>query len=486
MDLDTRLRHVGQMLDDAAENISTRTLPSHAPRPRGGTEPPRRRLVPLMTAAGVAVAVLAIAVVVVRSNEPSRLDVTNSGPAPLSTPPTQIADDDAGASAPGTPPTESSPVVEADDALVLEPEGPYRDGQAVALRRPEGYVQDWANELPRFCAVVADGGGDLIETCDPLGLTSANPVSATQVDLVLSQRIFTPSGYRDCAEPAVTCRLVQRRANGAERATAPIQFQGSANADRTRLAVAATDDPHQFVIEPDSLEAHPSWLALREQHPERVIGYPAFSVQVCAFGSSTPDVAPYGKYLWLTWESEVPWENCNTNWQAASIDPDDPDAPVTMSIEGRLHGYRGWSDCRVDVCFVVIRTSIVDAVSSEAVTGYDIGVAAALVPFDPTVGISDPPSIQVLATGPFDEGQSITVEIRGLPDGTDTNVGVCSVEDPWACRYAESAFGLSNGIHEFELPAYVSECGPQQCYLELDAQGEGLPPLATTPLNTAR
>lgn len=47
-------------------------------------------------------------------------------------------------------------IAEYDPVLSVEPAGPYVDGQEATLIQPAGYSEDWINDRPRLCAVVAD------------------------------------------------------------------------------------------------------------------------------------------------------------------------------------------------------------------------------------------------------------------------------------------------------------------------------------------
>ena len=387
-----------------------------------------------------------------------------------------------------TPTREQQPVGAVavhDPALAVEPDGPYTDGQEVTLTRPDGYTPDWINERPRLCAVVADGPDGPTEACDPLGSMSVDPVSSTEVELVLAQRVFTPTGIRDCTEPAVTCRVVQRAANGADRASAALEFTGDPEPPPATLVVTATDDPVTFVVDPDGLEPHPSWLELREADPGRVEDNPAVLMSMCAFGSIEPDVAPYGEFLWPQGTVHPPLApaNCDVAFSPPTLDADDPNQPVEVTIPGRVHGHSGWSDCRVDHCFIQIHQTVVVSVDQQSLTGYDLAVGAALVPFDPATPLPAAPSIRIVDDGPFAAGQTIAVEIAGLPAGLTTNIGMCRTDAPWACGYRGAG---GNGTHQYELPEWVTACGPDQCYLELDSKGEGVPPLATVALTTDR
>src|SRR5690606_36962376 len=136
---------------------------------------------------------------------------------------------------------------------------------------------------------------------------------------------------------------------------------------------------------------------MRADDPGRADGFPAFTVSVCAFGATRPDLAPYGEDLWgfgIVGEPLAP-ANCDTAPSPVELDPDAPDEPVTVTVGGLLHGYFGRSDCRVDECFVVIRQWAVDGYGGDGLLGHDVAIAAALLPFDAATAVPPPPSITI-------------------------------------------------------------------------------------------
>ena len=167
------------------------------------------------------------------------------------------------------------------------------------------------------------------------------------------------------------------------------------------------------------------------------------------------------------------------------IDPAEPAAQVDLTPSRWFLGQQGWSDCRVDDCFVQLHlTQVSGSTPGGATLVRDEPVAAAMLNAG---GIADSGSHAVLAIdtpGPHRAGDEVTVSVSGLPDGYSTNVGVCHVTHPWACGYVGSVFGqIDNGTHIFRLPETLA-CAPRGCYLELDSKGEGVPPLAVAPLDT--
>lgn len=375
-----------------------------------------------------------------------------------------------------------------DPAITLAPDGPYGHGQSIELKVPEGYATDLINGGVQLCATLADTPGGPEESCDPIAELAPSGRTATMVTVEPSRSVFTPLGFRDCNEPEVVCRLVVGAADGQPRASAPLDYVGEPVAREVTLAITATEPPGTFVARPRGLMPDPSWLDLRASDPTRVEGFGPFVVQVCAFTSSDETDGPFGEYLWSHsgQRRTLPPANCNNLGETLTIDPDDPDRPLEVEISPLVFGYRGWSDCLLDQCFVQVRRTIVHGFEpGGGLLGSDVAAAATLLDFDPSTPVRDRPSITVETPGPHPAGKEITVIIGGLPEGTTTSIRACDVESPWNCGDVGSTFAtVSNGEHTFRLPGSVARCGPEECYLQLDSQGEGLPPLATAALDT--
>jgi hypothetical protein len=375
------------------------------------------------------------------------------------------------------PDPESQPegaIAEHDPAIVLEPAGPYADGQQITLTTPEGYREDWINDRARLCAIVADDPAGPTETCDPLDSAWTESTSATGMRIALSQRVFTPTGYRDCNEPTVTCRLVVRHADGGWRATDALRFSDEPRPPAASLTVTPGADAGTFVLDPEGFPGLPADL----QPP------PSYLVRLCAFDASMGDIAPFGEDLWNQgFGPSLPYANCELMEDVAQLDATDPNAALDVTIPGRFHSYSGRSDCRRDRCFVQVTHF---QVQGTGIFGENPVVTAAMVPFDSNVELPPPPSISIVEPGPHRAGETITVEINGLAEGRTTSLAVCHVDRPWGCGFDLVHLGIGNGTYEKVLPDTVAGCGPEQCYLELDGRGEGLPPLATVPLPIAQ
>lgn len=148
-------------------------------------------------------------------------------------------------------------------------------------------------------------------------------------------------------------------------------------------------------------------------------------------------------------------------------------------------GYGGWSDCRTDDCFIQIRRTIVHGSSpGGGLLGGDEVVATALVRPDQVDPSGLRPELRIVTPGPHTAGRELTVEVVGLRSDQATSIGVCQADNQWGCGYLGGGSGpdqIGNGTHVIRLPEQFT-C-PTGCYLELDSQGEGMPPLATAALN---
>lgn len=343
--------------------------------------------------------------------------------------------------------------------ISLDPPGPYRDGQRVIASVPEGFIADPDNPTPpRLCAEVEG-----IESCDPLDL-SLHPglVGGAERAVWLNQRTFTWDGYRDCADPYVSCRLLWE-GNGGVRATA-LEFVGAPSDDRPALEVRPAGRPGQFVVTPSGLEEYP------------VMWPPGgFQVTLCAFAPAAAPLDPQGEAIWaFAPPPSVPAvdpPNCDTGVLGSGpILLDSSDGPTTIELPSQFLGYWGWSDCRTDSCFLQL-------------TGANATpLAAAPVVFTENEPRTPRPEITIVDDPPYAVGQEITVEITDLSDEVDTMIGVCSRFQPWNCGYSFETAGSGAYTTTYEIPDIVDGCAPDDCYLELDSSGEGVPPLATVAL----
>jgi hypothetical protein len=360
--------------------------------------------------------------------------------------------------------TVALPIGEGDPAVLvgeitMDPPGPYRDGQRVTASVPEDFIVDRDNPTPpRLCAEVRG-----IETCDPLDL-SLHPglVGGPERAVFLNQLTFTWSGYQDCADPEVSCRLLWE-GEGGVRATA-LEFAGAPSGERPSLEVRPVGRPGQFAVTPSGLEEYP------------VMWPPGgFLVTLCAFAPAAAPLDPQGEAIWaFAPPPSVPAvdpPNCDTGvLGVGQILLDSSDGPTTVELPSQFLGYWGWSDCRTDSCFLQL-------MGANATP-----LAAASVVFTDNEPRTPRPTITIVDDPPYAVGQEVTVEISDLSDDVDTMVGVCDRSQPWICSYSFDTAGSGSYTTIFEIPERVENCAPEDCYLELDSSGEGVPPLATVAL----
>ena len=369
-----------------------------------------------------------------------------------------------------------------DPAITLTPAGPYTDGQAVTVSVPTGFTKDWFYEgAPQLCLTIDDYGG---EVCDPTWSRGpAQPAVGAVRDTVvvdLTSRVFTPTGWRRCGEPGLRCRLVVMGADGTYRASPELTFVSTPDAAPPSVTLSVEPSPvsegGEVVLRPAGLRADPSWLAARQSDRARIQGENAFWVQVCALQARRA--------------------NCNWVPIAGLIDPDHPDAPVTLHVTRELFGFHGWDDCAAVPCYVSIRRQVINAVTPDAVVGTDLFSTAAPLRFDDRVPPDPRPSITLVEPGPYRVGQRVTARVTGLPPtGSPTPqvaVALCH-GDPTAmndCAYLgnvlSSSVAISNDL-AIDLPAGAGiaaqvPCTGTTCFLALMPGGDGLGPLATVPI----
>lgn len=365
-----------------------------------------------------------------------------------------------------------------DIEVTLDPPGPYTDGQPVTLGVDPGLGVDLWNGLP-LCVTtsVADRP---VETCESV---ASDSVSGDRVTVEVRRLGISADGARDCADPAVDCRFVLRTGDGRELRSARLTFTGP---EPTEVAgLRATEvAPGRFALEPTGLVADPSWEDYRRRFPIEAAGNGPFWVSVCASGGpreKAPDPFDEDRDLWGEVSLGV-GEVCDSRGAPATLDPDRPNDRFEIDVPRLLYGYGGWSDCSVAQCYVVITTNIVVQADGQSSMWDSRRTASVALPRQADWPSPIRPSLVVLTDGPHHAGDEIEIEVSGLTEGDRRLIGTCDVGEPWGCGY--SMVSVGNGRHRFELPDRVELCAPRSCYLELDAGGEGLAPLATAPLDT--
>jgi hypothetical protein len=352
--------------------------------------------------------------------------------------------------------------------VVPVPEGPYVDAERVTVAHPPGLGEEVRVVQ---CAEVA-----AVETC---GLTIGDPAAVPRdgaTTLEVRRLMLTPEGLVDCAD--VACRLVAYDEEGGQLPSARLRFEGN-GFDAPMLAMAPAAEPGTFILHPGGLTPHGSWTENRGTLADDVR---PFDVRLCAFGPAEPTPGPFGEDLWDQQPVAAGEATCRSEALDVSIDPDDPDAEITVALPTGSTGYGGWFDCRTGRCFVEINRTVV---TDPGGSGWTERATAALVPADGEWPDPVRPTLTLLTPGPHRPGQVVTVTIAGLHDGAVTTVGICEVASPWSCGAAEGGRELGNGTHQVLLPeGALDSCGPEDCYLELDSGSEGLAPLATAPLDT--
>jgi hypothetical protein len=288
-------------------------------------------------------------------------------------------------------------------------------------------------------------------------------------------------GYRDCEDPEVTCRLVLRADGGAagyDAASAPLRFGGEIPSRRASIEWVGEGSPGSTTLTPDGVEAHPSWIEMRSSQPERAAEIAPFWVLICAFGEPEPPEDPWGANPWGTAEAEhwVPSNECDYFNEAATIDPENSEAPIPAAVPTWFMGSHGWVDCRTDHCFVQMGRAWVKG----ARVGGEV-VASAVISPDLVDPAKDRPALRVVTPGPHAGGQDVTVAVTGLNPGILSNIALCRSGNEWDCGDVGPLDRIDNGTHLVHLPENF-KCSPR-CYLELRSPGEGFPALATAPID---
>ena len=104
--------------------------------------------------------------------------------------------------------------------------------------------------------------------------------------------------------------------------------------------------------------------------------------------------------------------------------------------------------------------------------GSDLTVARVLVDI-PNSWPSIRPSITIAEPGPYEPGQTVTVEVRDHNEvGAGLGIAWCFGGETH-CQYKFSSY--RDGVHrvKWDLPP-SSGCGTNRCYFAIDSQSEGL------------
>jgi hypothetical protein len=398
---------------------------------------------------------------------------------------------------PSRPPAERRPapsgsivdVIE-DPAMVLDPPGPYTDGQIVSLTTPIGHSLDAIHPGPTMCATDATNQAT---TCSPLRAFVGDPkVTATDtsvsVSVPISRMIFTPKGSRDCNEATITCRLFVRGSDLTFGATSRLTFSGQPRDPTVNVTVNNGSAAGKFVITPTGFVVDSSWSTIPpsfEMQPEQPDGSPY--ARVCSFSAPIPPVTPYGSDLWNTAtypRHPATSENCSlddtTNQRRQGSRPDDP---IELMVPAEFYGYGGWTNCLVEQCFVVVSAPVLIEARNDGglyVGSYDVG--AALLNFPPGTPQPARPSMTIREPGPYRVGDVITIDLRNMIGDRPTTLSMCFGDDPWACGMFESTEGAGDRTVTFEIPWQLADCGEGHCYLQVNSNSEGLAPPAVVPL----
>jgi hypothetical protein len=365
--------------------------------------------------------------------------------------------------------------------LEVTPGGPYVDGVEVEVSAPSGAGDDWVHGGGGICATVTTDDG-VTSACDPIiaqtpgAFDALDPIDGRdRARMILRRTVFTPSGDRDCNELVVSCHLVVGISDSTLLVSPRLTFEGSPVEREVTLDVASTDDGTRFVVTPRGLQATASWFDARERLGRDPALAP-FQVSLCAFGPAEPPIDPWGR----PWETGIlvpghralGWDCDTLGPTTTNIDPDDPDRSFTVSLDHELYGYAGWSDCRLQRCYLLVGATHSDATGQM---GSDSPVAAVPLPLSVGTAIRPRPSVAIEDQGPHQVGQVITLRLEGLPSPFPGLVGMCRSDTPMLCLYWEAAAGPDIQTLLFTVPEWASDCALNGCALALGGSGEGLP-----------
>jgi len=325
---------------------------------------------------------------------------------------------------------------------------------------------DVSNDPPRLCATVAG-----VETCDPLW-------AGAFYDAPLQQRTFAASGWRDCSDLSVDCRIVVNGSDGELHRSERLVFEGQAPPPDVELSVTAPVGTGAITnvarLEPTNLAADPSWAQHEAELQDVGNDLTAFVAQVCAFAK------PPGGY------------QCDLLSYFYSIDPDRPDEPIDMPVAREIFGFDGWHDCAAEQCFVLISATRVSSVTPNGTYADNTPVAAAPIVFDPASSSRTQPTLSVSGGPEVAAGDELEIHIENLPtlDNETLELAICH-QDPTVsndCGYLTVTDDGSIPIEEtvrvtLAMNWAIDVCQRDGCFLALMIGQEGAPPLAVLPLD---
>lgn len=344
-----------------------------------------------------------------------------------------------------TPTAEDPRLVVVIDALPPGPDpapaeyGGLTDGQVVDLTGPAELFDP--NDRPLQCVVV-DGR----ESCDPLPARGSAVLGSPELDgdrarvsVRIRRWILAPSGWQDCRDPLVTCRLVQHGQDGANRATAPLAFATVPDGDGPAMADAgpASDDagPPQVDVGDGGLVAEGGPTPIDLTDPASRVRRPGTWLQrevtLCRF---LPEPTVPG------------WSITAADCQDQGALPVALDTVADRGLPRTMYGMAGWHDCADGTCFVRVSWGITDPTAPLPLMLYDPAIGAGPVRFDPGVPEQPRPILALEPPGPYRDGELVTVTGTGFPSGREITLGQCHAStvngtNPWGqpwedCRYA--------------------------------------------------
>ena len=232
--------------------------------------------------------------------------IENDGESPVST--ERVGQDpNDGDDETATPTTSlTDELVAANAQIPIEPAGPYRHGQTVALSVSHSLNVDLANDRPKVCGRAE---GESTEYCTRLEFGASrveNQGDHSDVYLNLNRHHFSPDGDRICGEGGYRCRFVWMSGLGDLVATVDVDFIGETPASPITVDVSPLEytgegsvakatvtpsgitgmDPADY-LHPDSLENLIAELesVAGDYDPTAVTAFP-FIDGVCGWGEA--------------------------------------------------------------------------------------------------------------------------------------------------------------------------------------------------------